>query len=259
MKPFKKHRWELEEISDLSHTAVSQAPEERLKQLKSAKEDLEEEDARIDQVSKEQELEIKKVDEQLVEQEREIRRRKEEAKEAEEMLHKQLVQDRDEVDQIEKQVEELEKLKANLKKTKATEEDELLDLNTSIKEMVAQNEALAGEVEQLEVQVLDITQGKQTEAVLEEMRIQLEEANLATKVAESQGAAMAEVEKDKEELVRRNSEYKEELEKLAEENKNVEVGLAAKKETLGYLKEQVVELLEKQKMENEQTGVKKCP
>ena len=33
MKPFKKHRWELEEISDLSHTAVSQAPKERLKQL----------------------------------------------------------------------------------------------------------------------------------------------------------------------------------------------------------------------------------
>lgn len=75
---------------------------------------------------------------------------------------------------------------------------------------------------------------------------------MATKVAESQGAAMAEVEKEKEELVRRNSEYKEELEKLAEEKKYVEVGLAAKKETLGQLKEQVVELLEMQKMENEQ-------
>ena len=226
--------------------------EERLKQLKSAKEDLDEEDARIDQVSMEQELEIKKVDEQLVEQEREIRRRKEEAKEAEEMLNKQLAQEWDEVDQIEKQVEELRKLEANLKKTKATEEDELLDLETSIKEKVAQNEALVGEVKQLEVQALDITQGKQTEAVLEEMRLQIEEANMATKVAESQGAAMAEVEKEKEELVRSNSKHKEELEKLAEENKNVEVGLAAKKETLGHLKVQVVELLEKEKLLDEQ-------
>ena len=74
------------------------------------------------------------------------------------------------MDQIEKQVEELEKLKANLKKTKVTEEDELLDLETSIKEMVVQNDELVGEVNQLEVQVLDITEGKPTEAVLEEMR-----------------------------------------------------------------------------------------
>jgi len=226
--------------------------EDRLKQLKSAKEDLDEEDARLDEVLKEQECEIKKVDEQLAEQEREIRRRKEDAKEAEEMFNKQLGQEQEEVDQIEKQVEELRKLEANLKKTKATEEDELLDLKTSIKELVAQNDALTGEVKQLEVQVLDITQGKQTEAVLEEMRIQIEEANMATKVAESQGAAMAEVEKEKEELVRRNSEHNEELERLASENKNVEVGLAAKKETLSHLKEQVVELLEKQKMEDEQ-------
>ena len=226
--------------------------EERLKQLKSTKEDLDKEDARIDEVLKERELEIKKADEKLTDQEREIRRRKEEAKEAEEILNKQLAQERDEVDQIEKQVEELEKLKANLKKTKVTEEDELLDLETSIKEMVVQNDELVGEVNQLEVQVLDITEGKPTEAVLEEMRIQIEEANTATKVAESQRAAMAEVEKEKEELVRRNSEHKEKLEKLVEENKDVEVNLAAKKETLGHLKEQVVVLLEKQKVEEGQ-------
>ena len=226
--------------------------EERLKQLESAKHDLDGEDARIAKALKEQEFETKKVEEQLAEQKMEISKEKEEAKEAEEMLKKQLVQEQEEVKKIEKQVEELQKLAASLKKTKVTEEDELLDLKTSIKEMAAQNEALANEVKELEVQVLDITQGKPTEAVLEEMRMKIAEAEMATKVAESQGVAMAEVEKEKEELVRRNTLHKEELAKLAGENKDVEVELAAKKETLGHVKDQVLELLEKQKKEEEQ-------
>ena len=226
--------------------------EERLKQLKLAKQNLDEEEARIDEVLKEQECESMKVEEQLAEQAKEIKKKEEEAKTTEEMLTKKLAQEREEVDKIEKQVEELIKLEANMKKTKATEDDQILDLKTSIKQMVAENEALAGEVDQLEVQVLEITQGKEAEAVLEEMRIQIAELNMATKVAESQGVAMAEVEKEKEELVRRNIVHKGELEKLTEEQNDVEVDLAAKKETLGYLKEQVVDLLEKQKMEEEQ-------
>ena len=48
---------------------------------------------------------------------------------------------------IEKHVEELKKLEANLTETEATEEDELLDLKTNIKEMVAHNDGLVGEVE----------------------------------------------------------------------------------------------------------------
>ena len=226
--------------------------EERLKQLKLAKQNLDEEEARIDEVLKEQECESMKVEQQLAEQAKEIKKKEEEAKTTEEMLSKKLAQEREEVDKIEKQVEELRKLEANMKKTKATEDDQILDLKTSIKQMVAENEALAGEVDQLEMQVLEITQGKEAEAVLEEMRIQIAELNMATKVAESQGVAMAEVEKEKEELVRRNIVHKGELEKLTEEQSDVEVDLAAKKETLGYLKEQVVDLLEKQKMEEEQ-------
>merc|ERR1719234_2365512 len=116
---------------------------------------------------------------------------------------------------------------------------------TSIKQTAAQNEALDVEVNQLEVQVLDITQGRPTELVLEEMRMQIAEADMATKVAESQGAAMTEVGKEKEELVRRNTVHKNELEQLNEENKDTEVQLAAGQETLNCVKEQVVEILEK--------------
>ena len=188
--------------------------EERLKQLKLAKQNLDEEEARIDEVLKKQECESMKVEQQLAEQAKEIKKKEEEAKTTEEMLTKKLAQEREEVDKIEKQVEELRKLEANMKKTKATEDDQILDLKTSIKQMVAENEALAGEVDQLEMQVLEITQGKEAEAVLEEMRIQIAELNMATKVAESQGVAMAEVEKEKEELVRRNIVHKGELEKL---------------------------------------------
>ena len=223
--------------------------EEKLKQLKSTKEDLEEENARIAKISDEQGLEIKKVEEILVEQEKEIRKKEEDAKEAEKMFNKQVAQEKEDLDNIEKQIEELQKVKVSLEKTKAIEEDQLLDLKTSHKENAAQNEALGGEVKQLEVQALDITQGKPTEVVLEEMRIQIVEADMATKVAESQGAAMAEVGKEKEELVRRNTAHKDELEKLNEENKDTEVELAAGKETLNRVKEKVVELMEKQKKE----------
>ena len=60
---------------------------------------------------------------------------------------------------------------------------------------------------------------------------------------------MAEVGKEKEELVRKNTAHKNELEKLNEENKDTEVELAAGKETLNRVKEKVVELMEKQKKE----------
>merc|ERR1719234_1711392 len=120
---------------------------------------------------------------------------------------------------------------------------------TSIKQTAAQNEALDVEVNQLEVQVLDITQGRPTELVLEEMRMQIAEADMVTKVAESQGAAMTEVGKEKEELVRRNTAHKDELQQLNEENKDTDVQLPAGKETLNRVKEQVVEILQKHKRE----------
>ena len=124
----------------------------------------------------------------------------------ERVFNQQIAQEREEVEKIKKQVEELEKLEMQLKKTKATEEDELLDIKNNIKDKVATNDALAEEVKQLEVKVSDISQGKPTAVVLEEMKTQFAEAEMAIKVAESQGAAMDKVEKEKEELVKINKE-----------------------------------------------------
>ena len=225
--------------------------EKKLKQLKSVKEDLDEEDASIAKVLKEQELETVKVEEQLAEQRKELERKEENSREMERVFNQQIAQEREEVEKIKKQVEELEKLEMQLKKTKATEEDELLDIKNNIKDKVATNDALAEEVKQLEVKVSDISQGKPTAVVLEEMKTQFAEAEMAIKVAESQGAAMDKVEKEKEELVKMNTAYREEIEKITEESKGNDVKLTELKKTLCYVKEQVVLVLEKQKKEEE--------
>ena len=225
--------------------------EKKLQQLKSVKEDLDEEDASIAKVLKEQELETVKVEEQLAEQRKELERKEENSKEMERVFNQQIAQEREEVEKIKKQVEELEKLEMQLKKTKATEEDELLDIKNNIKDKVATNDALAEEVKQLEVKVSDISQGKPTAVVLEEMKTQFAEAEMAIKVAESQGAAMDKVEKEKEELVKMNTAYREEIEKITEESKGNDVKLTELKKTLCYVKEQVVLVLEKQKKEEE--------
>ena len=225
--------------------------EKKLKQLKSVKEDLDEEDASIAKVLKEQELETVKVEEQLAEQRKELERKEENSREMERVFNQQIAQEREEVEKIKKQVEELEKLEMQLKKTKATEEDELLDIKNNIKDKVATNDALAEEVKQLEVKVSDISQGKPTAVVLEEMKTQFAEAEMAIKVAESQGAAMDKVEKEKEELVKINTAYREEIEKITEESKGNDVKLTELKKTLCYVKEQVVLVLEKQKKEEE--------
>ena len=225
--------------------------EKKLQQLKSVKEDLDEEDASIAKVLKEQELETVKVEEQLAEQRKELERKEENSREMERVFNQQIAQEREEVEKIKKQVEELEKLEMQLKKTKATEEDELLDIKNNIKDKVATNDALAEEVKQLEVKVSDISQGKPTAVVLEEMKTQFAEAEMAIKVAESQGAAMDKVEKEKEELVKMNTAYREEIEKITEESKGNDVKLTELKKTLCYVKEQVVLVLEKQKKEEE--------
>ena len=225
--------------------------EKKLQQLKSVKEDLDEEDASIAKVLKEQELETVKVEEQLAEQRKELERKEENSREMERVFNQQIAQEREEVEKIKKQVEELEKLEMQLKKTKATEEDELLDIKNNIKDKVATNDALAEEVKQLEVKVSDISQGKPTAVVLEEMKTQFAEAEMAIKVAESQGAAMDKVEKEKEELVKINTAYREEIEKITEESKGNDVKLTELKKTLCYVKEQVVLVLEKQKKEEE--------
>ena len=225
--------------------------EKKLKQLKSVKQDLDEEDASIAKVLKEQELETVKVEEQLAEQRKELERKEENSREMERVFNQQIAQEREEVEKIKKQVEELEKLEMQLKKTKATEEDELLDIKNNIKDKVATNDALAEEVKQLEVKVSDISQGKPTAVVLEEMKTQFAEAEMAIKVAESQGAAMDKVEKEKEELVKINTAYREEIEKITEESKGNDVKLTELKKTLCYVKEQVVLVLEKQKKEEE--------
>ena len=225
--------------------------EKKLKQLKSVKGDLDEEDASIAKVLKEQELETVKVEEQLAEQRKELERKEENSREMERVFNQQIAQEREEVEKIKKQVEELEKLEMQLKKTKATEEDELLDIKNNIKDKVATNDALAEEVKQLEVKVSDISQGKPTAVVLEEMKTQFAEAEMAIKVAESQGAAMDKVEKEKEELVKMNTAYREEIEKITEESKGNDVKLTELKKTLCYVKEQVVLVLEKQKKEEE--------
>ena len=225
--------------------------EKKLKQLKSVKGDLDEEDASIAKVLKEQELETVKVEEQLAEQRKELERKEENSREMERVFNQQIAQEREEVEKIKKQVEELEKLEMQLKKTKATEEDELLDIKNNIKDKVATNDALAEEVKQLEVKVSDISQGKPTAVVLEEMKTQFAEAEMAIKVAESQGAAMDKVEKEKEELVKINNAYREEIEKITEESKGNDVKLTELKKTLCYVKEQVVLVLEKQKKEEE--------
>ena len=225
--------------------------EKKLKQLKSVKGDLDEEDASIAKVLKEQELETVKVEEQLAEQRKELERKEENSREMERVFNQQIAQEREEVEKIKKQVEELEKLEMQLKKTKATEEDELLDIKNNIKDKVATNDALAEEVKQLEVKVSDISQGKPTAVVLEEMKTQFAEAEMAIKVAESQGAAMDKVEKEKEELVKINTAYREEIEKITEESKGNDVKLTESKKRLCFVKEQVVLVLEKQKKEEE--------
>merc|ERR1711936_1366308 len=99
--------------------------------------------------------------------------------------------------------------------------------------------------------VSDISQGKPTAVVLEEMKSQFAEAEMAIKVAESQGAAMDKVEKEKEELVKINNAYREEIEKITEESKGNDVKLTESKKRLCFVKEQVVLALEKQKKEEE--------
>ena len=225
--------------------------EKKLQQLKSVKEDLDEKDASIAKVLKEQELETVKVEEQLAEQRKELERKEENSREMERVFNQQIAQEREEVEKIKKQVEELEKLEMQLKKTKATEEDELLDIKNNIKDKVATNDALAEEVKQLEVKVSDISRGKPTAVVLEEMKTQFAEAEMAIKVAESQGAAMDKVEKEKEELVKMNTAYREEIEKITEESKGNDVKLTESKKRLCFVKEQVVLALEKQKKEEE--------
>ena len=85
------------------------------------------------------------------------------------------------------------------------------------------------------------TGGKSAEDALIEKKQQIAAAEMAAKVAECQGLAMAEVMQDKEQLVERNKVLVQDLERLAEEDREIGGKLAGTKVVLDQVKKDVVE------------------
>merc|ERR1719494_585338 len=110
-----------------------------------------------------------------------------------------------------------------------------------MKQQIAENEETSEVIKQLEEQILVTTVGKSAEDALMEKREQIAAAEMATKVAECQGSAMAEVIQEKEQLVEKNNMLVQDLERLAEEDKEIGGKLAGTKVVLDQVKKDVVE------------------
>ena len=171
----------------------------------------------------------------------EIRAKENEAEQRKAMFNAQKVSEEQELDELEKKLDGLLKLKANLMNKEAIEEEELLDMRTMEKDLAAENEETGGVIKQLEEQILVTTGGKSAEDALMEKRQQIAAAEMATKVAECQGLAMAEVLHDKKQLVERNKVLVQDLERLAEEDREIGGKLASSKVVLDKVKKDVVE------------------
>merc|ERR1719495_1650914 len=213
----------------------------KLNELEMFKKVLDEEDLRLAKMSEDQERELQRLDQRLVDQQTEIRAKENGADRRKALFNAQRVSEEQEIDELEKKLDELLKLKAKLKNTAATEEDELLDMRTVEKDLAAENEETGGVIKQLEEQILVTTGGKSAEDALMEKKQQIAAAEMATKVAECQGSAMAEVMQDKEQLVERNKVLVQDLERLAEEDREIGGKLAGTKVVLDKVKKDVVE------------------
>merc|ERR1719494_1000953 len=110
-----------------------------------------------------------------------------------------------------------------------------------MKQQIAENEETSEVIKQLEEQILVTTGGKSAEDALMEKKQQIAAAEMATKVAECQGSAMAEVLHDKEQLVEKNNMLVQDLERLAEEDREIGGKLAGTKVVLDQAKKDVVE------------------
>merc|ERR1719494_378550 len=110
-----------------------------------------------------------------------------------------------------------------------------------MKQQIAENEETSEVIKQLEEQILVTTGGKSAEDALMEKKQQIAAAEMATKVAECQGSAMAEVLHDKEQLVERNRVLVQDLERLAEEDREIGGKLAGTKVVLDQAEKDVVE------------------
>ena len=213
----------------------------KLNELEMFKKDLDKEDLRLSKMSEDQERERRRLDQQLVDQQTEIRAKENEAERRKAMFNAQKVSEEQEIDELEKRLDELLKLKANLMNKEAIQEEELLDMRTMEKDLAAENEKTGGVIKQLEEQILVTTGGKSAEDALMEKKQQIAAAEMATKVAECQGSAMAEVLHDKEQLMERNKVLVQDLERLAEEDREIGGKLASSKVVLDKVKKDVVE------------------
>merc|ERR1719495_744675 len=213
----------------------------KLNELETFKKSLDEEDLRLAKMSEDQERELQRLDQQLVDQQMEIRAKENEAERRKALFNAQKASEEQEIDELERKLDELLKLKANLMNTGAIEEDELLDMRTMEKDLAAENEETGEVIKQLEEQILVTTGGKSAEDALMEKRQQIAAVEMATKVAECQGSAMAEVMHDKEQLVERNNVLVQDLERLAEEDREIGGRLAGTKVVLDQVKKDVVE------------------
>merc|ERR1719494_1255582 len=110
-----------------------------------------------------------------------------------------------------------------------------------MKQQIAENEETSEVIKQLEEQILVTTGGKSAEDALMEKKQQIAAAEMATKVAECQGSAMAEVLHDKEQLVEKNNMLVQDLERLAEEDREIGGKLDGTKVVLDQAKKDVVE------------------
>merc|ERR1719494_511306 len=110
-----------------------------------------------------------------------------------------------------------------------------------MKQQIAENEETSEVIKQLEEQILVTTGGKSAEDALMEKKQQIAAAEMATKVAECQGSAMAEVLHDKEQLVEKNNMLMQDLERLAEEDSEIGGKLDDTKFVLDQVKKDVVE------------------
>merc|ERR1719494_160858 len=110
-----------------------------------------------------------------------------------------------------------------------------------MKQQIAENEETSEVIKQLEEQILVTTGGKSAEDALMEKKQQIAAAEMATKVAECQGSAMAEVLHDKEQLVEKNNMLMQDLERLAEEDREIGGKLDDTKFVLDQVKKDVVE------------------
>merc|ERR1719495_2198294 len=213
----------------------------KLDELEMFKKGLDEEDLRLAKMSEDQELELQRLDQRLVDQQTEIRAKENEAERRKALFNVQKGSEEQEIDELEKKLDELLKLKANLMNTEAAEDDELLDMRTIEKDLAAENEETGEVLKQLEEQILVTTGGKSAEDALMEKKQQIAAAEMATKVAECQGSAMAEVIQEKEQLLERNNVLVQDLERLAEEDEDVGGKLAGTKVILDQVKKDVVE------------------